>query len=219
MAKAFIVKDDYTQEELLKMPYKEAIDGINEKAQRFCEYYIEGHNKKMALLKAGYGDYNSSSFFGTRLLNDPKIKRYMQWLKVRIINKHMLSGYELIDQWIRIAFSDMSDFVEIHPNHIRLKPEEQIDGQLIKSIRSGRDGISIELHDKMKALDQLAKYCSDMPKEWKQMIEERKIDIAEQEFELKKKMVEMETPQQEDDEFMEAIKKSAQIIWEEKENS
>ena len=115
----------------------------------------------------------------------------------------------------RSAFSDMSDFVDIFPHSIRLKPATQVDGQLIKSIKSGRDGVSIELYDKMKALDSLAKYCDDMPKEWKQKIDERRTELQEQEFILKKKQLELENPDKEDDGFIEAIKKSAESVWDE----
>lgn len=104
--------------------------------------------------------------------------------------------------------------MKLKPTYIKLKPADEIDGQLVKSIKSGRDGISIELHDKMKALDNLAKYLDDMPQDWKQRIEERKLELMEQEFELKKKLTEIENPTNEDDGFIEAIKQSAKIIWE-----
>ena len=122
----------------------------------------------------------------------------------------MVNAVDLIDQWIRIAFSDMTDFVNIHPGYITLKPASEVDGQLIKSIKSGRDGVSIELHDKLKALDCLSKYIDDMPKDWKQ-----KLELLEEEFKLKKKVYELENPQQKDDGFIEAIKESAKVIWEE----
>ena len=44
----------YTEEELLKMSKKRAVEGLSEKVQRFCEFYVEGHNRKMALKKAGF---------------------------------------------------------------------------------------------------------------------------------------------------------------------
>ena len=54
-----------------------------------------------------------------------------------------------------------------------------------------------------------------MPKEWKQKLEERRTELLEQEFELKKKQAELENPDKEDDGFLEAIKESAKTIWEE----
>ena len=211
-----IENDYYTEEELLNMKKKEAVNGLTEKAQRFCESYVQGHNWKMALQKAGFSEGTSSN--GTlayKLLRDENCVRYIMWLKARILNTALINAADLIDHWVRIAFSDMSDFVDIFPHSIRLKPATQVDGQLIKSIKSGRDGVSIELYDKMKALDSLAKYCDDMPKEWKQKIDERRTELQEQEFILKKKQLELENPDKEDDGFIEAIKKSAESVWDE----
>lgn len=207
--------DEYTQEELMKMPKSEAIEGLNEKKQRFCECYVEGHNRKVAMIKAGYGESSCNCNYAYRLLKDENVQRYICWLKARILNEHLVSAIDVIDEWVRIAFSDMTDFVDIFPHSIRLKPADQVDGQLIKSIKSGRDGISIELHDKMRALDNLARYIDDMPKDWKQKIEERRADIMEQEFQLKKKLSDIENPEAEDDGFIEALKQSAKAVWEE----
>ena len=86
-----------------------------------------------------------------------------------------------------------------------------------KAIKTGRDGVSIELHDKMKALDNLARYIDDMPKDWKQKIEERRVQLLEEEFELKKRMAELDAPEKEDDGFMEALKASATAVWDNEE--
>lgn len=213
-----IDNDQWTEDELLKMKRKDAIEGLTEKVQRFCEYYVEGRNRKIALIKAGFSKGTvdgGNGLYAYRLLRDPNAQRYIMWLKVRILNESLVNAIDIIDEWVRIAFSDMTDFVDIFPHSIRLKDASMIDGQLVKSIKSGRDGISIELYDKMKALDNLAKYCKDMPKDWKQKIEERRQQLLEQEFELKKKQMEMENPAEDDDEFIKAIKESAETIWEE----
>lgn len=207
------VSNTYTQEELLEMSKEEAIGRLSIKAQKFCEFYVEGFNRKIALKRAGFESTDCT--YAYRLLRNPGVQRYIKWLKARVLNVHMVNAVDLIDQWIRIAFSDMSDFVNIHPGYITLKPASEVDGQLIKSIKSGRDGVSIELHDKMKALDCLSRYVEDMPKDWKQKLEERKLELLEEEFELKKKVYELENPQQKDDGFIEAIKESAKVIWDE----
>lgn len=210
--------DLYTDEELIRMKRKEAISGLSENVQRFCEFYVEGHNKKIALKKAGFSqkgiDANGGNY-AYKILRDKDAVRYIMWLKVRIMNEMMVNAADLIDHWVRIAFSDMTDFVDIYPHSIKLKPANDVDGQLIKSIKSGRDGVSIELHDKMKALDCLARYCDDMPKDWKQKLEERKMELLEQEFDLKKRQAEFDNPEPEDDEFIKALKESAETIWEE----
>lgn len=210
-----IDNETWTQEELLEMSREEATAKLSIPAQRFCEFYVEGLNRKMALKKAGFQSQDST--YSYRLLKNKRVQRYIMWLKARILNVHMVNAVDVLDQWIRIAFSDMTDFVNIHPGYITLKPAAEIDGQLVKAIKSGRDGVSIELHDKMRALDCLAKYIDDMPKDWKQKLEERKQELMEQEFELKKKAYALENPEIEDDGFMEAIKESAKIVWEQDE--
>lgn len=205
---------EYSEEELLAMPKAKAQAGLTEKQVRFCEIYVEGHNKKMAALKAGYRSTFITSAAVVQLLRNEKVCRYINWLKARILKEHFINAADVLDEWIRIAFSDITDFVEINPHSIKLKKNEEIDGQLVKSIKSGREGVSIELHDKMKALDNLAKYIQDMPSDFKQRLEERKLELMEQEFEFKKKVYEQTMPAFEDDGFIEAIKESAQSVWE-----
>lgn len=210
MKKKPINSDGYTDDELLRMTKDEATDGVNEMQQRFAEQYVRSYNIYTASKRAGY---DRRIAYG--MLRNPKVARYILWLKARILRKTMVDAGAIIEHHVRIAFSDITDFIEIRPTSIRLKPEDQIDGQLVKSIKSGRDGISIELYDKLKSLDFLAKYCEDMPKEWKQRIDERRIELQEQEFEFKKKIANISSNNVEDDGFMEAIKQAAEVVWEE----
>lgn len=214
MRKAQIVYNEYSTEELLEMPRDEAVGKLTEMQQRFCEAYVSSHNIKMALIKAGYKE---DTVLGYMIRKKPAAKRYIQWLKARIVNEAIISGAEIIEQWLKIAFADMTDFVDIHKYSISLKPAEQIDGQLIKTIKSGKDGVSVELYDKLKALDSLAKYTEDMPKDYRQIIEEKKLELMQQEFELKKKVYDMDSVEKEDDGFIEALSKSAKVIWEDEE--
>lgn len=211
MPRAPIEYDQYTTDELLKMSKEEATEGLNEKQQRFCEFYIMNYNVKTSLQKAGYSAQSSAE--GYILRRKPRIQRYIQWLKARVVNQALVTGADIIDQWIKIAFADLTDFVNVHRTSITLKPADEIDGQLIKAIKTGRDGISIELHDKLKALDSLAKYTEDMPKDYKQILDERRQQLLEQEYELKKKMYDLENHEGENDGFLEALKATAQQVW------
>lgn len=213
MEKKAIEYDKYSTEELLKMSHDEATEGLSEKQQRFCEAYIGTYSIKSAMIKAGY-DYDRNVSFGYTLRKKPAVKKYIQWLKARAMSDALVSGRDIIDQWIRIGFADMTDFVNVGRTSITLKPAEQMDGQLIKSIKSGRDGISIELYDKLKALDSLAKYTADMPKDFRQLIDERRMDLMEAEFELKKRMQDLEHDESEDDGFIEAIRQASTKVWE-----
>lgn len=168
MRKNPIRYDKYTVEELLEMSQAEAQEGLTEKQQRFCEAYISSYSVRTAMVKAGYDPIKSGNL-GYTLRKKPGVQRYIQWLKARVVNESLVNGSDIIEQWLKIAFSDMTDFVNIGRTSVTLKPAAEMDGQLIKSIKSGRDGISIELYDKLKALDSLARYTEDMPKDYKQL--------------------------------------------------
>ena len=215
MGRRAIDYDVYTTEELLEMSHEDAIEGLTEKQIKFCEVYVLNYNISIALRKAGYESETSGAAY--RIRQKPGCKRYIQWLKARMLHDTLINGEDIINQWVKIAFADMTDFVDINKFGITLKPVREMDGQLVKSIKSGRDGVSIELYDKLKALDSLAKYTEDMPKNYKQKIEERKMELMEQEFELKKSIYDMENKIEKDDGFVEALKQSAKIVWEQNE--
>ena len=132
--------DAYTEDELIRMPKSKAIAGLNEQQQRFCECYIEGHNRRIAMIKAGYKKGSANANYALRLLANEDVQRYICWLKARVLKSHMIKAIDLIDEWVRIAFSDITDFVEIARHSIRLKPADVIDGQLGQSIKTGGDG-------------------------------------------------------------------------------
>lgn len=215
MGRRAIDYDVYTTEELLEMSHEDAIEGLTEKQIKFCEVYVLNYNISIALRKAGYESETSGAAY--RIRQKPGCKRYIQWLKARMLHDTLINGEDIINQWVKIAFADMTDFVDINKFGITLKPVREMDGQLVKSIKSCRDGVSIELYDKLKALDSLAKYTEDMPKDYKQKIEERKMELMEQEFELKKSIYDMENKIEKDDGFVEALKQSAKIVWEQNE--
>lgn len=204
--------DEYNEKELLGMPKRDAIEGLTEKQQRFCEEYVRTYNIKTAVVRAGY---DAKAGIGLALRKKPQCKRYIQWLKARILKDVCIDAASILDEHLRIAFADITDFVDIKPTSIRLKPSDDVDGQLVKSIKSGRDGVSIELYDKLKSLDFLANYCLDMPKTWKQKLEERRVQLQEQEFELKKQMADVSRDATEKDGFIEAINEAAKVVWEE----
>lgn len=212
-AKQFQEYAGMSKTELLQLKHSDAIKGLNEQQQRFCEFYITTFNPKTAAIRAGYQpEYGTRQ--AKRLLCNSDIRRYIAWLKVRALKTSLVDAKDLLDEYIRIAFADMTDFVDIYPTRVVLKPSDEVDGQLVKSVRCGRDGVTVELYDKMKAMEALSRYLNDVPKDWKQKIEEKKLKLLEKEFTLKEKTSGMKTDEKEDDNFINALKEAAQSIWE-----
>ena len=65
--------------------------------------------------------------------------------------------------WAKIAFADMNDYVNVSGAGVMLKGSGQTDGQVITEIKEGKDGITIKMADKMKALDRLSSYFRVLP--------------------------------------------------------
>ena len=74
-----------------------------------------------------------------------------------------LSYDDLVEYHARIAFADITDYVEFDGNSIRLKDTSMVDGQLVAEISSGPEGISIKMADKHNSLDYLARHLGLLP--------------------------------------------------------
>ena len=205
---------DETEEELLQMSRDEVTEGMNDKETLFCEYYIRSYNIKTAAIKAGY-KLSSSHMAAYKVRRKPLVNRYIAWLKLRVSQRCQLSAMDLVEKYMRIAFSDITDFVKIENNRIKLMNGDDIDGQLVRQVKQGKDGVTVELWDKLQALDKLERYFDCMPKDWKQKIEERKVELLEKRLELERAKAGLGDEVCEDDGFIEALKSSAQEIWEE----
>jgi phage terminase small subunit len=162
------------------------IDELTERQRLFAEEFVRVPIAYKAAIKAGYSP-NGAFVEGSRLLTNVKVKRYVEYLK-QLKRESLLVGKEdLVDVHMRIAFSDITDFVEfgrervpvlvkgmpvmkenpltgeLEPvtkliNSVRLKEDFEVDGSLISEVSSGKDGVKIKLYDKQKSLDWLTSY-------------------------------------------------------------
>ena len=200
-----------TEEELFKMSRAEATLNLNDKQIKFCEEYARTLNICLSAKRAGYSK-KSAHTAAWKIRQNPDCSRYIAWLKLRVSQKAFVSAVDIIDHYTRIAFSDITDVCEVKDGKIVIQDSDMIDGQIVKSIKKGRDGISVEMYDKMAALTKLEKYFDVMPKDWKQKLEERKVSILEQKLEMEKRKM-GEGDEIADDGFIEALKSEAEVIW------
>ena len=135
---------------------------LTEQEELFCYYYFKTKNADLSARKAGYSAASSYSI-ASKLLHEPRILRFMKALKENVCTECFIDGVEVIQMWSKIAFADMTDYVNITPTGVSLKPSAVVDGQIITEIKEGRDGITIKLADKMKALDKLSAYLKVLP--------------------------------------------------------
>lgn len=129
----------------------------------FCQLFVSSFNATQSYLKVYECDYNTAMANGCKLLGITKIKQEIERLK-REKNKSFLVGPDdVLEKMMRIAFSDIKHFMdwgidEDGINYVNFKNSNIVDGDLISEVKKGKDGNSIKLEDRQKALEWLANY-------------------------------------------------------------
>jgi phage terminase small subunit len=185
-------------------------NGLTPKEALFVKYYLINFNATQAAMKSGYST-RSARYIGYQLLTKLHIKAAIKKYNEEITAEIGLNVQRIITEYMKVAFSDMTEFVEfgnkdepvmteegpaIDPasgeamtykrNFVTFKNSDEVDGTLISEVKQGKEGISVKLHDKMKALDVLNKYHDILPDHHKRMIEEEKLKLDKERFEFEK---------------------------------
>lgn len=173
---------------------------LTDKQRLFCVLYVKCFNATKAYQKAYEVDYNTAASIGYRLLENDGVKKEIQRLKQNRLNREMLDESDIFQKYMDIAFSDVTDFVEFgqedvpvmavygpvqvkdeeagekktltkRVNVVRFKDSSEVDGTLIAEVKQGKDGASIKLPDRMKALEWLTKHMDMATEEQRARIE------------------------------------------------
>lgn len=98
-------------------------------------------------------------------------------------------------------------------NYVDLKEGATVDGTIISEVKQGKDGVSIKLADRLKALDKLSLYFDLFPDSFKRKIEEEKLNISKQKLELDKIRIIGDEEEYEDDGFIAALNGKTAEVW------
>ena len=160
-------------------------DELTDQQQLFCLYQSRMFNYTKAYMKAYPGcTYASAAVLGSRLMKNPVIRKEIEQLKQNHMNREMLKQEDIFQKYMDIAFADMNDYISFGQeeidtdygpkkvNSVRLKESKDIDGTLITEVKQGRDGVSVKLADRMKAIDWLADHMDIATAEQKAKIEQ-----------------------------------------------
>jgi len=187
-------------------------DELTDKQRLFCMYYVKYFNATKAYQKAYECDYISAKSNGYRLLTNDYIRAEINRMKKEVADGLMLDASAVLQKYIDIAFADITDFVDfgqekrpeldhnLEPmidengdevtysfSYVNLKNHDEVDGTLITEVKKGKDGVSIKLADKMKALEFLSKYTDLLNDNEKKRLQEERLraDIAKTQSEVK----------------------------------
>ena len=170
------------------------ISELDEERQLFCIYYLKYHNKVKAYQKVKpHTPYNSACVMASRWSKQPAVIEEINRLKKELYEDALLDPHDIVQKYIDIAFADLNDYLEYgreevpviikNPdtgedevlkrtvNMVKFKESAFADGTILSEVKQGRNGASIKLADRMKALDWLSKHMNITTEEQKLKIE------------------------------------------------
>jgi phage terminase small subunit len=174
---------------------------LNDRHKEFCLQYLKYYNATKAYQKVYGCAYSTASVEGHRLLNTPKIASEIQRVKAERQNQLFLDGKEILQKYIDIALADITDFTtfgkktgtekyqsgtdedgnpifmerEYSYNYVEFKNHDEVDGTLITEVKQGKDGVSVKLADKMKALEVLTKFTDMLSDNDRKKLQDEKL--------------------------------------------
>lgn len=186
--------------------------GLSEQEETFCYHYIKTRNASTSAIRAGY----SSSYAHNKaylLLRKDHIQEFIRHIRNQMNKELFTDALDIAKFYVKAGFADMTDFVSFGPSSgVVPKNSLNVDGQLIQKIKEGKEGISIELVDKMDAFRRLEEYLEFIPN-WKQRVEEEKLALQKDKLAFEKSKAGDGGEDLEDDGFLEALHSSAKEAW------
>lgn len=208
--------DELTEEEIETLTNSD----LTEKQRLFCLYYSRSFNATSAYKKAYECSYATAMTNGPGLLRKARIKEEITKLKKERCQRELLTQEDIFQKYMDIAFADITDFLDFGQeevevmsafgpvtitdeltgdktvlkkkvNVVKFKDSAEVDGTLIGEVKQGKDGASIKLPDRMKALQWLADHMDFATAEQKARLEL---------LQAQKKKLELDTGAEEEDE-------------------
>ena len=138
---------------------------ITNKQQRFCEEYLIDLNAAEAARRAGYSSKRADQI-GYENLRKPELAALIRQLMAKRAERTRISADAVLQEIARIAFANMGDYViEFGQKPMKLVRYEDIPSEKKAAIAemtetTTKEGVNrrFKLHDKLKALDMLAKH-------------------------------------------------------------
>lgn len=146
---------------------------LTEQQKLFCLLYLKYFNATKAYQEAYQVDYKTANANAYLLMVNNGIKEELTRLKAEMQQDMYMSVKDLVKEYAKQAFADITDFVEFGQteyideggmqrkrSYVLLKDSEEVDGTLVQEVKQGRDGVTVKLHDKQRAMEALMKYLT-----------------------------------------------------------
>jgi phage terminase small subunit len=218
---------------------------LTEREKAFCLAFIHAPNQSQAAMMTGrYKTYAAARAEAVDMMKKPAVIAEIKRLKAEKRAAMLADGDDVVEMHTRIAFADMSAFVEwgqeevdvMGPfgpivvtdpitkqpsklkqikNVVRFKEHVEVDGTVISEVKQGRDGASVKLVDRQKSLAFLERYFELNPNDrHKKDYDHKRLELEKQ----KQKAAAGEVFEEQDDGFIDAMKAAASGVWNDEEN-
>ena len=128
---------------------------------------MKDFNATQAAIRAGYSPDTAYSI-GSELLKKPETKARIQEIQAARSARTGITAERVLQEYARLAFGDIRRVSQIdYDGSVRVLPTDLIsedDSACISEISETANGVKVKMHDKNRALDQLAKHlgiCAD----------------------------------------------------------
>lgn len=161
---------------------------LTEKQRLFCLYYVKYRNKTKAYMKAYKCTWENANSHAYKLWGNVGVKSEIDRLLKELRDELKIDTRDILQKYIDIAFADITDFVEFgleeatddlgnpyEVNRVKFRDSSEVDGTIITEVKQGKDGVSVKLADKMKALEHLSKYTDLLSDNERQRLKDEKI--------------------------------------------
>ena len=167
---------------------------LTDKQRLFCLYFSKSFNATKSYQKAYGCSYATAMVEGCSLLRKPKISDEINRLKKARYTNAYLSSEDIVEKFIEIAFADVGDYLEFKTENVPVisqsgkvvkvkgsdgveralsktvnvvcfKNSNDLDTSILAEVKQGKDGASVKLPDKLKALKWLANNLGMMSEE------------------------------------------------------
>lgn len=214
-------------------------DELTEKQRLFCLYYVKSFNATQSAIKAGYAPESAHVEGSRLLRHakvSKEIKRIKQdmtegifvdamdvlqkWVKIAFSDvtdyltfgqkkQQVMTMYGPLYEKGKDGKVDKSKPITEIVNYIDFKESSMVDGTIISEVKQGKEGITIKLADKMKALEKLSLYFDLFPDKFKREIEEEKLKLVQ----IKAAKDGGDSEEFESDGFIEALDGKTAEVW------
>ncbi len=152
-----------------EVSYDKLLQQLPKQRQRFVQEYLVDLNGKQAAIRAGYSEKTAKEQ-ASQLLTYLNVSQAIKAGHQRLAELAKVRQYEVVREFKKIAFADMRDFSSWGPDGVKLTDSEALTpeqtacvAEVSEQITESSRHVKFKLHNKIDALNSLAKHLGMFP--------------------------------------------------------